>query len=101
MATEAQVQANRLNARKSTGPRTAQGKEKASQNSVTHGLFAREGVIRGEDREEFEMHREMLRTGRPRRRGRLPAGLLWRSPKGRPTGRRRQPGLPSPAILRH
>jgi hypothetical protein len=60
MATEAQVEANRLNARKSTGPRTAEGKAKAAQNSITHGLFAREGVIRGEDGEEFEMHREML-----------------------------------------
>jgi hypothetical protein len=60
MATEAQVAANRSNAQKSTGPRTPEGKEKASQNAVKHGLFAREGVIRGEDGEEFEMHREML-----------------------------------------
>ncbi len=60
MATEAQVRANRLNARKSAGPRTPEGKAKAAQNSLKHGLFAREGVIRGEDREEFEMHREML-----------------------------------------
>jgi hypothetical protein len=60
MTTEAQVRANRSNAEKSTGPRTPEGKEKASQNSLKHGLFAREGVIRGEDREEYEMHREML-----------------------------------------
>ena len=60
MATEAQIQANRLNAEKSTGPRTPEGKEKASQNSLKHGLFAREGVIRGEDWEEYEMHREAL-----------------------------------------
>lgn len=60
MATEAQVQANRLNARRSTGPRTAEGKAKASQNSLKHGLLAREGVIRGEDRTDFEIHREML-----------------------------------------
>jgi hypothetical protein len=60
MTTEAQGRANRSNAEKSTGPRTAAGKEKASQNSLKHGLFAREGVIRGEDREEYEMHREML-----------------------------------------
>jgi hypothetical protein len=60
MATETQVQANRLNAQKSTGPRTPEGKEKASQNALKHGLFAREAVIRGEDEDEFEMHREML-----------------------------------------
>jgi len=60
MATAAQVVANRSNAEKSTGPRTPEGKEKACQNAVKHGLFAREGVIRGEDEDEFEMHREML-----------------------------------------
>ncbi len=60
MATEAQVRANRLNAQKSTGPRTAEGKERAAQNALTHGLFAREGVIRGEDEDQFEEHRERL-----------------------------------------
>jgi hypothetical protein len=60
MATEAQVQANRLNAQKSAGPRTPEGKAVSAQNSLKHGLFAREGVIRGEDWEEYEMHREML-----------------------------------------
>jgi hypothetical protein len=60
MATAAQVEANRSNAQKSTGPRTPEGKETASQNAITHGLFAREGALRGEDEEEFEMHRERL-----------------------------------------
>jgi len=60
MATAAQVDANRSNAQKSTGPRTPEGKATVAQNAVKHGLFAREGVIRGEDGEEFEMHREML-----------------------------------------
>jgi hypothetical protein len=60
MTTQAQVRANQANAQKSTGPRSAEGKEKASQNSLKHGLFAREGVIRGEDPEEYEIHREML-----------------------------------------
>jgi hypothetical protein len=60
MATEAQTKANRANAQKSTGPRTPEGKETASQNSLKHGLFARETVIRGEDQVDFEVHREML-----------------------------------------
>ncbi len=60
MATEAQIQANRANAQKSTGPRTPEGKEKASQNSLKHGLFARETVIRGEDEREFEIYRDDL-----------------------------------------
>ncbi|HNS20970.1 MAG TPA: hypothetical protein PKH24_10750 [Sedimentisphaerales bacterium] len=58
MATTAQIQANRLNARKSTGPRTAQGKERASRNAIKHGLLAREAVIQGEDPAEFEVYRE-------------------------------------------
>ena len=58
MASVAQIQANRLNAQKSTGPRTAAGKERASQNALRHGLLAREAVIAGEDPEEFELYRE-------------------------------------------
>ncbi len=66
MATVAQIQANRLNAQKSTGPRTAEGKERASQNALTHGLLAKEAVIAGEDPAEFESYREgMLQTLAP------------------------------------
>jgi hypothetical protein len=66
MATVAQIQANRLNAQKSTGPRTTEGKERASQNAVKHGLLAKEAVIQGEDPAEFEMYREgMLATLAP------------------------------------
>ena len=60
MATEAQINANRLNAQKSTGPRTAEGKRVVSQNAVTHGLFARDAVIKCEDPAEYELHREAL-----------------------------------------
>jgi hypothetical protein len=60
MVTAAQVQANRLNAQKSTGPRTPAGKEKASQNALKHGLLAREAVIQGEDLEEFELYRQWM-----------------------------------------
>jgi hypothetical protein len=44
MASEAEIAANRANAPKSTGPRTPEGKEKASQDALQPGLFAREGV---------------------------------------------------------
>jgi hypothetical protein len=37
MATEAQILANRCNAQKSTGPRTAEGKTAASQDAVKKG----------------------------------------------------------------
>jgi len=38
MATEKQIAANRANAKKSTGPKTALGKLKSSRNAFKHGL---------------------------------------------------------------
>ncbi len=38
MATDRQIAANRRNAQKSTGPRSASGKKRASKNSFRHGL---------------------------------------------------------------
>src|SRR3974390_2049036 len=38
MASEKQKAANRLNAAKSTGPRSASGKKRASYNAFRHGL---------------------------------------------------------------
>ncbi len=57
MASVAQVQANRSNAQKSTGPRTPEGKAAASRNAVKHGLSAEQVVIHGEDPEEFDLYR--------------------------------------------
>ena len=37
---EAALAANRANALKSTGPRTAAGKLKAASNSLKHGLYS-------------------------------------------------------------
>jgi hypothetical protein len=45
--------ANRRNARKSTGPRTPDGKRIASINARGHGLFSRNLILPGENREEF------------------------------------------------
>jgi hypothetical protein len=52
-ATEAQANANRQNARKSTGPRSAEGKATSSRNGLTHGLCASTHIVLGEDPEEF------------------------------------------------
>jgi hypothetical protein len=60
MVTEAQVVANRSNARKSTGPRTAEGKAAVAQNAVKHGLSGRLDVVKGEDQAEFDLHREAM-----------------------------------------
>src|SRR4051812_39147752 len=42
MANETQIAANRRNAGRSRGPRTAQGKRRASGNSLRHGLNRRD-----------------------------------------------------------
>jgi hypothetical protein len=41
MATEKQIAANRANARRSTGPRSAAGKKRSANNSIRHGLTAK------------------------------------------------------------
>jgi hypothetical protein len=45
MATKKQVEANRRNAKKSTGPKTSSGKGLASKNSLRHGLTAEQLVL--------------------------------------------------------
>jgi hypothetical protein len=58
MTTETQINANRLNAQKSTGPKTPEGKEKVSQNAVTHGLTALRPVLANEDPAEYALFRD-------------------------------------------
>ena len=36
------LEANRENAKRSTGPTTAEGKAKSAQNAITHGIFAKQ-----------------------------------------------------------
>lgn len=55
--TPAKLAANRANAKKSTGPRTARGKRRSSMNGITHGLFCSEIVLPGEDARVFEQFR--------------------------------------------
>src|SRR4030042_2122289 len=60
MATTAQILANRNNSRKSTGPKTDEGKAAVSQNAIKHGIFA-ESVIQGENEADYEaFHDQML-----------------------------------------
>jgi hypothetical protein len=53
MTSEAQREASRLNALKSTGPRTERGKERSRLNALRHGLRAKHLVARGEDFADF------------------------------------------------
>ncbi len=58
MTTKAQNKANRQNSKKSTGPKTAEGKAVVSQNAVKHGLFAAEAVVKGEDPADYQAYHD-------------------------------------------
>lgn len=54
MATQKQIDANRRNALRSTGPRTDEGKARSSQNALRHGVLSSKAVSHYEDGEAFE-----------------------------------------------
>jgi hypothetical protein len=60
MATEKQTTANRLNAQKSTGPKTPEGRAAVRLNGVTHGLTAETLVLKGESESDFKALFESL-----------------------------------------
>jgi hypothetical protein len=60
MATKTQLEANRANARRSSGPKTPAGKARSSMNAVKHGLTAKMIVIGDEDPAQFELLRKAL-----------------------------------------
>ncbi|MBW8014694.1 MAG: hypothetical protein FVQ82_00780 [Planctomycetes bacterium] len=53
MISDKQLRANRLNAQKSAGPKTAAGKSTSSKNATVHGLCSVRPVIDGEDPAEY------------------------------------------------
>ena len=53
MATAKQLLANKDNARKSTGPKSAAGKLKSSQNAIKHGLCTEKFMVIGEKVDEL------------------------------------------------
>ncbi len=53
-ASRTRAEINRANAQHSTGPRTPEGKARASMNAVKHGLFSAEVLLPGEDPALFE-----------------------------------------------
>src|SRR5712692_6901613 len=54
MATQAQINANRINAQKSTGPKTPEGREAVRLNGLKHGLASDILVLPGESISDFE-----------------------------------------------
>ena len=57
MVNARQHTANRVNATRSTGPRTPAGKTRAKYNAVAHGLRAVSPVLPGEDPAAWEAYR--------------------------------------------
>ena len=66
MSRPAQIAANIINSRLSTGPATGPGKQTASSNSLKHGLTSKRIVIPGEDPAAFdELRAEMHADWKP------------------------------------
>jgi hypothetical protein len=57
---EARILANRINATRSTGPRSISGRNRSSQNSLKHGLTGAGVVVPDRDRDEIERRVEAL-----------------------------------------
>ncbi len=62
MASIKQIEANRRNASKSTGPRTNKGKLAIRRNALKHGLLSTQTVLPNEDQEAFEQLGSSIRT---------------------------------------
>src|SRR3954447_22714047 len=54
----ARLAANRANSKRSTGPRTPQGKSVSKMNGLVHGMRAESEVLPGEDAEELRRRYE-------------------------------------------
>ncbi len=75
--TPEQIERNRKNAQRSTGPRTPEGKRHSAMNRLTHGLYARSDeatlAALGEDQESFdELHERFMEEWNRGRRPRKP-----------------------------
>jgi hypothetical protein len=55
MATQNQIEANRRNAQRSTGPRSPEGKAISRCNALKHGLLASDITLPGEDQQEVQL----------------------------------------------
>ena len=60
MVSQRQLEANRANAKRSTGPKSVSGKARSRLNAVTHGLTSRQLVVGAEKPEDFDAFREAL-----------------------------------------
>jgi hypothetical protein len=62
MISEQKLEANKLNALKSTGPKTPEGRAKSALNAIKHGLCAQTVIISSENSDEFRAFAKNLTT---------------------------------------
>ena len=60
MSSDKKIKANRLNSKKSTGPKSEAGKRRSSLNSIKHGLYGEKIAIIGENIDEINDITERL-----------------------------------------
>ena len=79
-----QIEANRRNALRSTGPKTDEGKQRTSQNAVRHGLTAETVIVPLEDADDYQAFEQAVtadydgETAVERELVLRLASLLWR-----------------------
>ena len=59
-ASSRKIEANRKNAKKSTGPKTVAGKKRVSRNSTKHGFYSKWLLVRHQDGEESQAEYDEL-----------------------------------------
>jgi hypothetical protein len=57
VSSDLQIEANRQNAQRSTGPRTADGKARTASNAIAHGLTGKQLVLPNESPQDFDAFR--------------------------------------------
>lgn len=79
-----QIEANRRNALRSTGPKTDEGKQRTSQNAIRHGLTAETVIVPLEDADDYQAFEQAVtadydgETAVERELVLRLASLLWR-----------------------
>ena len=62
MSSSKQIEANRLNSLRSTGPKTPEGKQISAQNASKLGIFSRELLLSSENADELQMLARAIRA---------------------------------------
>jgi len=60
LISQRKIEANRRNAKKSTGPKTVEGKAKSAMNSIKYGIYSDKYLIKDESYDEFDNYRRKI-----------------------------------------